>query len=66
MYVKEGKQETDFCALEESVCNLNDLILSTKTSYYENLEKLNDPILLISKPRQIFLMTFSAEVHTSS
>ena len=39
-------QETDFCALEESVRNLNDLILQTKTSYYKNLgKKLNDPKL---------------------
>ena len=45
-YVKKGRQETDFCALEESVRNLNDLILQTKTSYYENLgRKLNDPTL---------------------
>ena len=45
-YVKKGRQETDFCALEESVRNLNDLILQTKTSYYENLgRKLNDPKL---------------------
>ena len=45
-YVKKGRQETDFCALEESVRNLNDLILQTKISYYENLgKKLNDPAL---------------------
>ena len=45
-YVKKGRQETDFCALEECVRNLNDLILQTKTSYYENLgRKLNDPTL---------------------
>ena len=45
-YVKKGKQETDFCALEESVGNLIDLILQTKISYYENLgRKLNDPTL---------------------
>ena len=29
-HVKKGRQETDSCALEESVCNLNDLILQTK------------------------------------
>ena len=46
VYVKKGRQETDFCALEESARNLNDLILQTKTSYYENLgKKLNDPTL---------------------
>ena len=42
-YVKKDRQETDFCTLEESVRNLNYLILQTKTSYYENLgKKLND------------------------
>ena len=46
VFVKKGSQETDFCALEESVRNLNDLILQTKTSYCENLgKKLNDPTL---------------------
>ena len=45
-YVKKGRQETDFCALEEFIRNLNDLIPQTKTSYYENLvRKLNDPTL---------------------
>ena len=37
VYVKKDKQETDFSTLEESVRNLNDIILQTKTSYYENL-----------------------------
>ena len=45
VYVNKGRQETDFCALEEPVRNLNDLILQTKTLYYDNLKKLNDPIL---------------------
>ena len=45
-YVKKGRQKTDFCTLEESVRNLYDLILQTKTSYYENLgKKLNDPTI---------------------
>ena len=46
VHVKKGRQETDFCALEESVHNLNDVTLQTKTSYYKNLgKKINDPIL---------------------
>ena len=46
VYVKKSRQETDFHALEESVHNLNNLILPTKKSYYENLgKKLNDPTL---------------------
>ena len=39
-YVKKGREEIYFCALEESVRNLNDLILQTKTSYYENLGRI--------------------------
>ena len=43
---EEGKARNWFCALEESVRNLNGLILQTKTSYYENPgKKLNDPTL---------------------
>ena len=46
VYVINGRQETDFCALEGSVNNLNDLILQSKTSYYKYLgRKLNDPTL---------------------
>ena len=46
VHIKKGRQETAFCALEESVRNLNDLILQTKTSYYEDLgKKLNAPKL---------------------
>ena len=33
VYVRKSKQETDFCALGESVRNLNDLLLQTKTYY---------------------------------
>ena len=45
-FIKKDRQETDFCALEESICNLNDMILQSKTSYYENLgKKVNGPTL---------------------
>ena len=45
-YIQKGRQETHFCALEETVRNLNDLILQTKTSCNENLGKMhNDPTL---------------------
>ena len=37
VYVKKGRQETDFCAFGKSVRNLNDLILQIKTSYYKSL-----------------------------
>ena len=46
-YAKKDRQESDFCALEETVRNLNNLLLQTKTSYYENLwKKFNGPTLL--------------------
>ena len=46
VYSKNGRQETDFGTLEELVCNLNDLILQSKTYYFKNLgKKLNDPTL---------------------
>ena len=54
VYVKKGRQETNFCALEESVRNLNDLIQQTKTSYYENLGKnLNDPTLQVFNGKRV-------------
>ena len=40
------REETNFCALEESVHNSNDLIQQTKTSYYKNMgKKVNDPTI---------------------
>ena len=35
VYFKKSRQETNFWALEESVRNLIDLTLQTKTSYYK-------------------------------
>ena len=44
VYVKKSRQETHFCALEESARNSDHLILQSKTSYYKNLgKKLNNP-----------------------
>ena len=41
-----GQEENYFCAREESVRNLNDLILQTKIYYHQNLgKKFNDPTL---------------------
>ena len=45
-YIQNGKFESDFIFLENSLTELNQLISSTKASYYENLgKKLNNPIL---------------------
>ena len=46
--VKNGRFESDFLFLESIVNELNELISSTKTLYYENLaKKLNNPLLQI-------------------
>ena len=40
------RNEVDFFNLKNSVAELNELVTTTKTSYYENLEKkLNDPTI---------------------
>ena len=48
VYVKKSRQETDFCALEETVRNLNGLILQTKTSYNEKLKVPVIPPVLVN------------------
>ena len=45
-YIQDGRFETDFIFLENLITELNELISSTKVSYYENLrKKLNNPLL---------------------
>ena len=45
-YIKNGRFESDFVLLETSIIELNELIDTTKTLYYENLgKKLNNPLL---------------------
>ena len=45
-YIENGRLESDFILLEKLITELNDLIFSTKTLYYENLAKaLNNPLL---------------------
>ena len=45
-YIENGRFESDFILLEKLITELNDLIFSTKTLYYENLaKKLNNPLL---------------------
>ena len=44
-YIENGRLESDFILLEKLITELNDLIFSTKTLYYENLAKtLNNPL----------------------
>ena len=57
-YIKNGRLESDFILLEKLITELNDLIFSIKTLYYENLaKKLNNP-LLQTKPYWSILQTF--------
>ena len=45
-YIQNGRFESDFMFLENTVKELNDLISSTKALFYENLaKKLNNPLL---------------------
>ena len=46
IYIQNGRFESDFTFLENLITELNELISSTKASYYENLgKKLNNPLL---------------------
>ena len=48
-YIQNGRFESDFVFLETFTTELNGLISSTKTLYYENLEKkLNKPLIQIT------------------
>ena len=43
VYIKNCTNEVDFLNLKNSIAELNGIISTTKTSYYENLgKKLND------------------------
>ena len=45
-YIENGRFESNFILLEKLITELNDLIFSTKTFYYENLaKKSNNPLL---------------------
>ena len=47
-YIQNGKFESDFVYLENLIIELNELILSTKVLYHENLAKsLNNPLLQV-------------------
>ena len=45
-YIQNGRSESDFALLETFITELNELISSSKSLYYENLgKKLNNPLL---------------------
>ena len=44
VYIKNGRNGVDFLNLKNSIAELNELVSTTRTSYYKNLgKKLNDP-----------------------
>ena len=57
-YIQNGRFESDFIFLENLITELNELISSTKASYYENLgKKIKQPIIgsknLLVDPKNI-------------
>ena len=60
-YIENGRFEGDFVLLQNLIIELNDLISTSKTMYYENLaKKLNNP-LLQTKTYWSILKTFYNE-----
>ena len=57
-YIENGRLESDFILLEKLITELNDLIFSTKTLYYENLAKKLNNLLLQTKTYWSILKTF--------
>ena len=57
-YIENGRFESDFILLEKLITELNDLIFSTKTLYYENLAKKLNNQLLQTKTNWSILKTF--------
>ena len=57
-YMENGRLESDFILPEKLITELNDLIFSTKTLYYENLAKKLDNLLLQTKTYWSILKTF--------
>ena len=57
-YAQNGRKESDLIALENLMTELNELISSTKTLYYENLEKKLNYSLHQVKTHWSILKTF--------
>ena len=56
-YIENGRLESDFILLEKLITELNDLMFSTKTLYYENLAKKLNNLLLQTKTYWSILKT---------
>ena len=57
-YIENGRLESEFILLEKLITELNDLIVSTKTLYYEHLAKKLNNLLLQTKTYWSILKTF--------
>ena len=57
-YIENGRFESDFILLEKLITELNNLIFSAKTLYYENLAKKLNKLLLQTKTYWSILKTF--------
>ena len=62
-YIQNGRFESDFIFLENLITELNELISSTKASYYENLgKKLNNPLLQAKTYRSILKAFYNDKI----
>ena len=57
-YIQNGRLQSDFIFLENLITELNELISSTEASYYENLGKKLNILLLQAKTYWSILKTF--------
>ena len=57
-YIQNGRLQSDFIFLENLLTELNELISSTEASYYENLGKKLNILLLQAKTYWSILKTF--------
>ena len=54
VYIKNGRNEVNCLYLKNSIVELNELVSTSKASYYENLgKKLNDPTIQTKSYRTI-------------
>ena len=61
-YIENGRLESDFILLERLITELNDLIFSTETLYYENLAKKLNNLLLQAKTYWSILTFYNKKI----
>ena len=58
VYIKNGRNKVDFLNLKNSIAELKELASTTKTSYYENLEKKLNGLAIQTKSYWTILKSF--------